>query len=214
MTITIRLKNSKILNKKTLERRSAYLIRKNADKLMKRLKRQYGKFEYVRVLEQHKSGQLHIHIMASFHFSDLYFEKRGGDKKISVSKSLKNHALACGFGYITHAENLVDADGQAWVAKRAVSYITKYITKDTKSFDALRKGLGVRKIQTSRGILSPFNAKNKNEDDETVWFMSQTVHISEAKNIGFSKVFDVNRKKTLEKSDFNNDDLRYPSDEM
>jgi len=208
-TITISLPNFDDLKKKERAIQSAKIFRDNADTLMKRLKRQYGKFEYIRVLESHKSGQLHAHFLASFQFSDLGQESRGKGKYVSISASLKQHAIDCNFGWVTHAENLQD-EGGAWSAVRAVSYVTKYITKDNEMIVSEHKNLGVRKIVTSRGFISPFNPKNKAETDST-WYIASPISYPAATEIGLEDIFDVNRKKTLEESDFISD--YYPSRE-
>jgi len=202
-TITISLPDFDTLKRRERAIKSAKIFRDNANTLMMRLKRQYGKFQYIRVLESHKSGQLHAHFLANFIFTDLEQESRGKGKEVSISASLKEHAIACNFGWVTHAENLQD-EGGAWSPVRAVSYVTKYITKDSQMIVAEHKNLGVRKIVTSRGFISPFNPKNKQESDAT-WYIASPVSKPIADEIGLDNIFDVNRKKTLEEIDFTGD---------
>lgn len=202
-TITISLPDFDTLKRRERAIKSAKIFRDNANTLMMRLKRQYGKFQYIRVLESHKSGQLHAHFLANFTFTDLEQENRGKGKEVSISASLKEHAIACNFGWVTHAENLQDDSG-AWSPVRAVSYVTKYITKDSQMIVAEHKNLGVRKIVTSRGFISPFNSKNKKESDAT-WYIASPVSKPIAEEIGLENIFDVNRKKTLEEVDFTGD---------
>ena len=49
---------------------SYQFIREDWDKLIKALRVQYGDFSYVRVLENHKSGKLHVHMLASIRIAD------------------------------------------------------------------------------------------------------------------------------------------------
>lgn len=208
-TITVHLKEHKNLSEEERSRKSARVFRDNADALMKRLKRQHGNFAYVRVLEEHKQGGLHAHFVASFHFDDLKKEKRK-DKYVTISKSLKKHAIDCGFGYITHAENLIDKENnEQWASKRVVGYVTKYVTKDSEHFTDFRSGLNIRKIQTSRQFISPFNPKYKEQD--ITWHIGFPIHVSLAEELDFS-IYDLNRKKQLEPNDFAGNG-HYPSKE-
>lgn len=114
-------------------------------KLMKRLRRKYGKFEYCRVYEKHKSGHYHLHCMAGFWWDDLVARNKGKKSEYSDSRWLKATAKKLGMGYMTHAANIEgDKAGQV------VSYVVKYMTKIE---DCDRESWGrVRRIQTSRGI--------------------------------------------------------------
>lgn len=213
-TVTIGLKDFHSLSPDERLKRSSIIFKKNCDRLMKRLRRQYGNFAYVRVLEQCKNGQLHAHFLAHIHFADLYKEPRKAkDKKtvymVSVSKSLKKAVIECGFGWASHAENLSDAEGN-WEAKRVVGYITKYITKESELIAEFCRDHKIRKMQTSRHFISPFNDKNK-EDSEADWFISVPIHITLAQSIDFD-VYDLNRKKTLSPDDFTISEY-YPPDE-
>lgn len=213
-TVTVALKDFDSLSEETRAKKSAYIFKMNSDKLMKRLKREYGNFQYIRVLEQCENGQLHAHFLATLKFTDIKMEHRSDGKEVSISPILKAHLTACGFGWVSHAENLQDKDGLLWSAKRSVSYVTKYMTKETGEFNEYRSGLHVRKIQTSRGILSPFNPKfNHKQEDSADWFISVGIHKKLAEEIGLEKIYDVNRKKTLEDSDFLLDDYYPPNEE-
>lgn len=149
---------------------SLAVIKAGWDKLMKRAKRHLGKFQYIRVIEQHKSGAAHVHLLASVHMPDSKKVKRkkpdkdGNAVYYHHSEWLKDNAVACGFGYIHDCQNLVDKDtGENWHAGGVSGYITKYVTKDLKDNDQFRKKVRINKIQTSRGI------KRKNTDSDLSW---------------------------------------------
>lgn len=118
-------------------------IQRAWDRLIKRLKRKYGAFEYVRVYEKHQSGRYHLHAIASFHFGDIVRRNRGKKSEYTDSPTLRKIATNLGLGYMTSADDLN-------IAFRAVSYATKYMTKQMQE-DREEWGR-VRRIQTSRGI--------------------------------------------------------------
>lgn len=149
---------------------SCGLIRKNWDALSKRLKREYGKFQYVRVIEQHKSGVAHIHYLASFHAGDVRRVEREDDSIYHYSPTIKEHVVDCDFGYILDNRNITESDKAAYHVGK---YITKYMTKDLSETDVSRKSFRVRKIQTSRGI------KRLNFETELQWVLKSGVYKDE-----------------------------------
>lgn len=153
---------------------SLAFIRKNWDKLMKRLKRAYGDFSYIRVLEQHQSGVLHIHLLMSIHHTDLHTGVSKNGQKYSYSSMLKGIAVDVGFGFITNTQNIVDDSGTQANAGLVVSYITKYMTKQSDSFDQAVRGKRVRRVLTSRDIGSP---KVQESSDE--WWLREGIYLME-----------------------------------
>ena len=149
---------------------SVTTIKKNWDKLMKRLKRWLGKFQYVRVLESHKSGVLHVHMLINTIIPDARPRKPGQDKTAWTSKTLQRHLKESGFGYIHDCSPLRDPGGDYWNGKRVSAYVAKYLTKDLAMIDEERKALRVRKIQTSQSFRKP-----KNESDQ-VWTMTSGIY--------------------------------------
>lgn len=111
------------------DKRGAFKSIKNLrdvwDKLIKRMKRKYGKFDYCRVYEPHKDGSYHLHCIVGFHFDDLVTRKGKDDKKVSYSKWLAKTAKSFGIGWYTHADNVESHHHGGYIA----SYISKYITK-------------------------------------------------------------------------------------
>lgn len=77
-------------------------------KLRKRMTRRYGKVDWFYVPEQHKSGAVHIHLLAGVPEDERYW---------------KNSAAQCGLGYIADCEALRTSSG-------AAIYVSKYMSKD------------------------------------------------------------------------------------
>jgi hypothetical protein len=124
-------------------------IQRAWDRLVKRMKRKFGRFEYVRAYEKHESGCYHLHAIATFHFDDITQRNEGTDDEYPDSNWLRENATNLGLGYMTSADNLR-------VAIASVGYVTKYMVK---SLNRDRESWGrVRRIQTSRGI--KYNEKN------------------------------------------------------
>lgn len=118
------------------------------DKLMKRMKRKFGKFDYARVYERHADGSYHIHAIASFNFDDIKTRRSKKDgKETSYSSWLQKTAWGLGLGMYTHAANVeaIFQNHGGFVA----SYVTKYIVKI--SVDDWQQLKRVRHIQVSQG---------------------------------------------------------------
>lgn len=115
-------------------------------KLIKRMRRKYGAFAYVRVYEQHKDNSFHIHAIANVHFGDIKTRvSKSDNSETKYSAWLAATAKKLKIGYYTHAEDIaVEKSNAGYVA----SYVTKYMTKMSGKF----KGeLGrTRRIQTTQ----------------------------------------------------------------
>lgn len=125
-------------------------LRNAWEKLVKRMKRKFGKFAYVRVFEQHKDGSFHIHAIASFHFGDIKTRvSKAGTKnetKTTYSSWLASTAKELKIGLYTHADDIDDTKHAGYVS----SYVTKYMTKMSGDFI---KFIGrVRRIQASQNL--------------------------------------------------------------
>lgn len=146
-------------------------LRKNFDAMLKRIKRVFGKVQYVRTYEKHPTSQaLHMHVI----MADLSpFVAIGYSVKLqpmaigtttrkgrygfwSVKTWFKKNAQALTMGYIC------DVRALSGDISRAIWYVTKYLTKSQQDFQVK----GLRHVQTSRGIGSP-----KSEGDNS-WFVS------------------------------------------
>lgn len=182
------------------------------DKFMKRLKREYGKFAYVRVFEQHKSGVFHVHMLASFVPADLVEVKREDGKTVHTSKTIKKHLEKLQLGYIFDVKPL-EEDGQhekSDYGALVASYMAKYLTKDIQGHirDVLKEaGMErVRMIQPSQGF-----AQIPTQEVDRVWTVGP-IRESEAVEIWHNKldVVDVDRKINLTDDDFYDYD-HYPN---
>jgi len=122
-------------------------LRQGLDKLMKRLRRKYGDFEYIRVYERHKSGQFHAHIIARIN------DESDKDAK----KWLKANSAECGMGHQADFQTIRVRD-DATAGGLVAAYVCKYLTKDAQNLGDMPKNL--RRIQTSRGIGVPRNPES------------------------------------------------------
>lgn len=146
---------------------SAIWIKKEWDKLSKTMKRIFKHTQYIRVLETHKSGALHIHLLINKHVDkdDLNIANVGTDKEYSYSVKLKAALGKSHWGFITSSSNLPIADYQ-----QAVSYTTKYMTKEDDFVYQYISESKIRRILTSRG----FGAMKKASSDET-WIVMPSI---------------------------------------
>lgn len=155
-------------------RMTAQRIKNNWDKLMKRLKRMYGKFSYVRVLEQHSTGNWHVHLLASFLVTDLKTKwHEDGTIDYQYSDILKRETFPdCGFGYMCSAANLTH-NGETSATQKAIGYVTKYMTKRDEETESDAKAVNLRMIQTSRDI------KFKGDASEETWYFKHAIYLED-----------------------------------
>jgi len=167
-------------------------IRANWDKFMKFMKRKFGRFEYVRVFETHKSGALHIHFLASFHVDaeDYKTTHKGETTEYSYCASLKDILkVAYNFGQMHSVINLPDGE-----FAKTVGYVTKYMTKEDDFVTKYIGKLRVRRIQTSRKIGAVPKGKS-----EYQWTVCVGVSIYENEEI---PTIDLNKGKSVKLEDF------------
>lgn len=133
-------------------------IRTNIDRLMKRMRRSFGKISYVRVFEPHQNNAVHAHFIVSG-LPDRVTRRRNKQgtvifsraKAVSSEKTwgiltyLKHTCRALGMGYMADISPLVSSHD------KAVFYITKYLTKA----QSLIECRNLRRVQTTRDIGSP-----------------------------------------------------------
>lgn len=120
-------------------------LRSAWDKLMKRMKRHYGAFDYCRVYEPHKDNSFHAHAIVSFHFDDIKQRiSRKTGEPVNYSEWMRKTAIDLSLGWYTHADNCDVGNHGGYIA----SYVTKYIVKLSPSD---KKELGrIRHIQCSQ----------------------------------------------------------------
>lgn len=168
------------------------------DRLMKRMKRKYGNFNYCRVYEKHASGAYHVHFIRSGQWDDLKKRKPVGKKPYNDSVWLRKTARSLGMGYMTHADNLT-GDKTGVVVFYVLKYMTKMESADRESWGR------VRRIQTSRGI------KYMNlEKSEYEWTLKSGLYQHDI-DLGGNLYYLLNEGRFLSLDDFN-DDYVYPPD--
>lgn len=120
-------------------------LRRAHDRIMKRMKRRFGKFDYVRVYEPHADGSYHMHAIGSFHFGDIRLRESVDGEQTKYSKWLDETAEDLKIGWYTHADDIDASKHGGYIA----SYVTKYIVKfSPEQKDEIGR---VRHIQTSQG---------------------------------------------------------------
>lgn len=170
---------------------SAWCIKRNWDRLFKRIRRIVQGAQYVRVIEQHKSGCLHVHLLLGRYLDDIKTVYKYGTTEIDYcySPAVRKACTATGFGYMTSCYNLYGGSGGA------VAYVSKYLTKaDLTMAEELSK-CKIRRIQTSRKI--KFDTRAQSQDDKR-W-----VRIKDIRNrdlIEFD-VYDMDKKKSVKLDD-------------
>lgn len=135
-------------------------LRSNLDTLIKRVKRVFGKIDYVRTFERHPTSRaIHAHFIISglspyvangysiklrpVSFGVLSRTTRNG--VWSVKTWFKINAREVGIGYICDVR-LIEGE-----PLRAVLYVCKYLTKSQQELNIK----GLRHVQTTRSIGSP-----------------------------------------------------------
>lgn len=206
---TFTIKFRKDYNREQRLLQSINQIKRRWEALLKRLKRRYGKFSYVRVLEMHEHGGLHIHLLASFRIpeNDLGKYKRKSDgkivqyvrwlKKSDAESGNKSVLVSLGFGYITSSENAFGNEAQV------TSYITKYLTKEDERLIERLKDNRIRVVQTSRDIKSPMN-----ETSEYSWDVRKAITCHDY--LLTAVITDVNEKKDITINDLEDYGGVYP----
>jgi len=180
---------------------SLQAIRNNFDRFMKRLKRVFGKVQYVRIYEKHEKGAYHLHIIISGLSERVErYKSRAGctafravrDSRTEATWSLstwwKKTLAKCGCGYI--------ADIKQIPTYAAVKYVTKYMTKSAQDFEQAN----LRRIQTSRAIGTP-----KPERIE-IWAVSGAIW---GIDINWQPFVDADNKKRIPAS-YWKDHVTYP----
>lgn len=161
-------------------------IRNAWDKLIKRMRRKYGKFEYCRVYEQHKSGAFHVHCIRQGVFDDIVVRNEGKENEYSDSVWLRSVAKELKLGYMTHADNIGRAK-----AGLVAFYVVKYMTK----LESMEDWHGVRRIQTSRGI-------KYNTPSEYTWKIKSGLYLDDLNTSG-DNWYLINEGRELNSDDFN-----------
>ena len=108
---------------------SASLFASQWPRLRKRARRESGGGEYLMVIELHKSGKIHMHMLDTFQLTQTWWKK---------------NARAVGLGYMAESEFARTIGG-------VTSYVSKYVTKGLSNFPLMH----MRRIRKSQGFLKP-----------------------------------------------------------
>lgn len=124
------------------------------DKLRKRFSREWGKFRYISLVEQHADGWPHLNVIVENDAFRLSCE--GDGSKLVEEEWLKRHAKECGFGYVMHLKPVWSADVLAgYFVKLCSGKIGAEIAKTTQA--PIAAPAGFRRLRASHGFLpKPF----------------------------------------------------------
>lgn len=186
-------------------------LRRGIDLLMKRMRRIWKKLEYVRVYEKHVSGAFHAHLIVSGltpYVRVVRVRKRVSFEPLAVRAGcrgtwslktwFKKSAYSVGMGYMVDVRLLLDD------TPGAISYVTKYMTKEAQNF-AERY---LRRVQTSRGIGSP----RTDGGLELKWSVGAKLMRDKVRDAcGFMRVYDLNEKMFVPE-DYWREHAFYPGD--
>jgi len=135
--------------------------------------------DYVRVFEQHQSGEFHIHILWRINLSPF----------TEMNKWLKDTATAHGLGWKCEWKAAMQGSSAAGITR----YITKYMTKAAQG--AMDMPKGIRRIQTSQGI-----GALKPEKSTEGWKLANGVYKAELRY--YDRVIDVSTGHIVTDADF------------
>jgi len=183
------------------------------DKLIKTLKRKLGRFNYLRVFEEHKDGTLHVHMLADESYDDVEIITELNEDE---TKNTRHHSaefkkllLKYGLGYIHDIQPITDKKKINAVHALVASYVTKYLTKNIQSQIRVllkKNDMGrIRLIQTSQNWAQ---VKQQIKSDWTIG----DIKLYEAHDIwkNGGKIVDINNDIELEEIDFH-DVGHYPN---
>lgn len=131
-------------------------LRRGIDLLLKRLRRVYGRIDYVRVYEVHQKGAFHAHLIVQGLSArvavlvsvsgnkEVYYRPAYGyvwQRTWGIRTWFRRAAREVGMGYMVDVQALE-------TIPQVVNYVTKYMTKESQNFNVK----GLRRIQASERI--------------------------------------------------------------
>ena len=148
-------------------------------RLYDRMLRRYGKFQYVRVFEQHKSGRYHMHILldigAQYDKHEFAILDKLDEFRHPECKWLRNACASLGAGWRVHMRRVWEAKTRTANVGLVVGYIMKYMSKNMAIIEFPKHQ---RRIQTSRAIGSP----NTDAKGRGTWEHAREVPLSILRN--------------------------------
>lgn len=181
----------------TTQQGSISNLRSNLEKLFKRIKRVFGKIDYVRTFERHPtSKRIHVHLIITGLSDFVGFKWSAKRRKVAfgcASRSgrkgfwgvrtwIKINAREVGIGYIADVRKIVGE------TLKAVLYVCKYLTKAQQDLECK----GLRHVQTSRGIGSPQTMGDKS------WFIA--AYITPQMFAPNASIMDLNTGEVIDNS--------------
>lgn len=144
---------------------SLQVWREKWDILMKRIKRDLGKFAYVRIFETHKDGTFHVHMLADAGYDDIVITEETDDRVNYHSPKFNKHLEEVGLGWRHDIRPIITTDySDNGNARNVSAYVTKYLTKtlqgDVRNVLKSANMSRVRMIQTSLGWANTEHAEN------------------------------------------------------
>lgn len=187
------------------------------DRLMKRLRREWGDFPYVRIYERHKSGQFHAHLLIGHQVDDVWDSKAW--RKAWIAKrmryewayrgigytTLKRHAQQSGLGFMVDYSPLFESDESGGLLG-IVSYVTKYLTKNVGN--PMPKG--TRRVQASRHFGSLREWQKQSQTHK--WQRKGILLLEDILESPRWEIRDITRNHLVTIDDFETE-LYYPTDD-
>lgn len=177
VTVTCPAWVHKIPDKTERAEASARIIKTGWNGLLSAIRKHIGqKFEYIRVVEDHADGTLHIHMLMSAQWDDIVYRKKDNEP---YSRWLAQMARKHGFGFICSTRNLgIAGESEAVNTFAALLYCLKYVTKTSVNVMQLITINRIRFIQTSRGIKSPQTIRDETGTPSN-WKLSLPIDVQE-----------------------------------
>jgi hypothetical protein len=149
-------------------------ISSNMGKLLKRMRREFGRELFIQTVEQHAKGWPHVNMI--FKFKDKTFVDEKDVEKFRARWLVPN-AKDCGFGKIVSCELAYgDASGVAdYIAKTGLRMVGE-IAKESQV--PINSPIGTRRLRSTQGLLAPI-AKGSGEFTGAIL----KNHIDDLKNV-------------------------------
>lgn len=172
-------------------------LRGSWPRIIQRLRRKFTDPQYIRILEQHKDGAIHLHALISVVFDDVKQAKTPQGKQYSYSPQFRRICRECGAGWAGSVEHL----NRGFI--QASGYVTKYMTKDIANIAKIAPK--IRAIQASQDF-----AKTK-LDKKGSWSVIEGLTYHEFNLIlkSGNPIFDVQTQKFVTSDDYIESDI-YP----
>ena len=175
-----------------------------SNKLFGQLRYRLGKFMYIRIYEQHKSGVFHMHVLLNATFPDVERNIRKDETDYYYSETLAKICKTQGLGKIHDMRPIkTENHEENGHARNVASYVTKYLTKSIQG--TIQSILNdenisrVRLIQTSHGW-------HKMQSDSDLQWRKGRISKQEFDALQQDKisVFDLDLKREVEEEDYEN----------